>query len=101
MEVEPIPDDTILPQREYIFLRRGPKILKFSTLPNIFCAQADGRWWQDHRTPGGVMITSNALGHFVYSRLQPDPLCDKDKLGALENAMRTIQNAYRPLLGRA
>jgi hypothetical protein len=20
-------------------------------LPNVFCAQADGRWWHDHRTP--------------------------------------------------
>jgi hypothetical protein len=101
MEVSPIPDDTILTQREYVFLRRPDGLLKFSTLPNIFCAQGDGRWWQDHRTPGGVMITSNALGHFVYSRAQPGPLQDKDKLGALENAMRTIHNCYRSPRGRA
>jgi hypothetical protein len=96
MEVSPIPDDTILPQREYVFLRHFGGLLKFSTLPNIFCAQGDGRWWQDHRTPGGVMITSNALGHFVYSRTQASLLQEKDKLGSLENAMRTIHNAYKP-----
>lgn len=94
MEVEPIPDDTILPQREYLFLRRGPRILKFSTLPNVFCAQADGRWWHDHRTPGGLMTTSNALGHFAYARQGLETLGDKEKLGHLENAMRTIGNAF-------
>jgi len=98
MEVE-VADDTILPQREYVFLRHAreagrPDILKFSTLPNVFCAQGDGRWWQDHRTPGGVMITSNALGHFMYSRNKVAFLQEKEKLWALENAMRTISNAY-------
>lgn len=47
-------------QREHVFLRRlENETLKFSTLPNIFCAQGDGRWWHDHRTPGDIMITSN------------------------------------------
>jgi hypothetical protein len=99
MEVD-VADDTILAQREYVFLRRfsddgQPDILKFSTLPNVFCAQGDGRWWQDHRTPGGVMMTSNALGHFVYSRNKGALLQEKDKLLALENAMQTISHAYR------
>lgn len=100
MEVEPIPDDTILPQREYVFLRRKAKILKFSTLPNVFCSQADGRWWHDHRTPGGVMITSNALGHFAYARPGLDVLEEKDKVLNLENAMRTISNAFPGADGR-
>ena len=47
------------------------------------------------------MITSNALGHFVYSRSKVPVLQEKDKLLALENAMRTIKNAYRgPTRGR-
>lgn len=100
MEIDKIKDDTYQTQREYVFLRQAtegghPKILTFSTLPNIFCAQGDGRWWHDHRTPGGIMITSNALGHFVYSRAKVGTLQDKDKLTALENAMRTINNAYK------
>ena len=99
MEVDRVDDDTILPQREYVFLRipeshPDPEILKFATLPNVFCTQADGRWWHDHRTPGGIMITSNALGHFTYARLSTKILSEKDKLLALENAMRTISNAF-------
>ena len=100
MEVHPINDDTILEQREYVFLRqqlpnRKVRLLKFSTLPNVFCTQGDGRWWQDHRTPGGIMITSNALGHFAYVRQKTNDLVEKDKLWALENAMRTIGNAAK------
>jgi hypothetical protein len=100
MEIPWIQNDTFHVKSEYVFLRRktadGKKeILKFSTLPNIFCAQGDGRWWQDHRTPGGLMITSNALGHFMYSRTTQPTLQDKDKRWALENAMRTIHNAHQ------
>jgi len=100
MELDRIDDDTFRTQREYLFLRKSgaanSKLLKFSTLPNIFCAQADGRWWHDHRTPGGVMVTSNALGHFIHSRTGTIPsLQEKEKILALEHAMRTINNAYR------
>jgi hypothetical protein len=97
MEIKPIRDDTFHTQREYVFLRTndGLRLLKFSTLPNIFCAQGDGRWWHDHRTPGGIMITSNALGHFMYSRSGNTTLEPATKIVALENAMRTINNAYK------
>jgi hypothetical protein len=100
MEIGSIGDDTFHTQREYVFLKRQSadgkaKLLKFSTLPNIFCAEGDGRWWHDHRTPGGIMITSNALGHFLYSRTKKETLEAAEKTWALENAMRTINNAYR------
>ena len=100
MEIGGIKDDTYHTQSEYVFLRKTQdngkdKLLKFSTLPNVFCAQGDGRWWHDHRTPGGIMITSNALGHFVYSRSGSNALGEKEKIGALEQAMRTINNAHR------
>jgi hypothetical protein len=96
LEISPIPDDSFKTQREYVFLRPpSGSILKFSTLPNVFCAQGDGRWWHDHRTPGGIMITSNALGHFAYSRIPKANLEEKDKTVTLESAMRTIDNAYR------
>jgi hypothetical protein len=98
MEVPEVPDDTIVPQREYVFLRMATgrnKFLKFATLPNIFCAQGDGRWWHDHRSPGGVMITSNALGHDLYSRNGRSQIDESKKLEAAEQAMRTINNAYR------
>lgn len=93
MQVE-IADDTFHTQREYVFLRgQHHDVLKFSTLPNIFCSQGDGRWWHDHRTPGGIMITSNALGHFMYARSKKAALEPSEGIWALENAMRTISNA--------
>jgi hypothetical protein len=99
MQVDSIPDNTILPQREYVFLRKikkgsETKLLKFATLPNVFCTQADGRWWHDHRTPGGIMITSNALGHYVLTRNREGAMGEKEKTQALDNAMRTIDNAF-------
>ena len=95
METERIDDDTIVPQREYVFLRTEPgKFLKFATLPNVFCAQGDGRWWHDHRTPGGIMITSNALGHFELSKSRSAAVGEKETTHALDNAMRTIKNAF-------
>jgi hypothetical protein len=49
MQVQPIEDDTLLTEQEYVFLRQqdpggATRLLKFSTLPNIFCCQGDGRW---------------------------------------------------------
>ena len=41
------------------------------------------------------MITSNALGHHLCSLGGTAVLSDKQKIGGLEQAMRTIQNAFR------
>ena len=41
------------------------------------------------------MITSNALGHDLYSRNGRVQIDDAKKLEAVEQAMRTINNAYR------
>jgi hypothetical protein len=90
-----VPDDTILPQREYVYLAKtvGEKriLLKFATLPNLFCPQGDQRWWHDHRTPGGIMITSNALGNFMHGLNPGGP---PDTCRALKQAFMTIQNAF-------
>lgn len=100
MEIPRVEDDTIHTQREYVFLRNRPgepdTLVRFSTLPNVFCAQGDGRWWHDHRTPGGVMITSNALGHFVMSRSAARTISPRDRTQAIEHAMMTISNAFAP-----
>jgi hypothetical protein len=34
---------------------------------NYFCAQGDGRWWRDHRIPGGMAFSINSVGHMVKS----------------------------------
>ena len=90
-----VPDDTILAQHEYVYLAKTIDekrvLLKFATLPNIFCPQGDKRWWHDHRTPGGIMITSNALGHFMHCQKPSGP---PDTRKALKQAFMTIQNAF-------
>jgi len=40
------------------------------------------------------MITSNALGHFELSRAGAIEITNKEKAHGLDNAMRTIKNAY-------
>lgn len=32
---------------------------------NYFCSNADGRWWQDHRIPGGLAFSVNSVGHMA------------------------------------
>jgi hypothetical protein len=34
---------------------------------NFFGAGGDGRWWHDHRIPGGVGYSMNSVGHLVKS----------------------------------
>ena len=47
------------------------------------------------------MVTSNALGHFMYARSSKSSLDVSDYTWALENAMRTISNAQtRPSGGK-
>jgi hypothetical protein len=87
---------------------------------NVFAAQADGRWWQDHRTPGGLAFSMNSVGHMA-RRLLEDALQARPALAervaglppekleswALPLAMRTIATAARGpipgtwLLGRS
>ena len=90
MELDRIDDDSYHTQREYVFLRqvdadKRQSVIKFSTLPNIFCVQGDRRWWHDHRTPGGLMVTSNALGHFMYGRSKDRHLDQTSLNWALEH----------------
>jgi len=86
---------------------------------NYFCAQGDGRWWQDHRIPGGMAFSMNSVGHMVKSRVLATGMNELEErlLGAstgdwvqsnidtLERAlilaMRTIEGASIAVSGRA
>lgn len=91
---------------------------RWSTGVNYFSAQGDGRWWQDHRIPGGMALSVNSVGHLVKSGIvakamrdldegtgapfedYPEPKVDSlDK--ALELAMRTIGMASDAVSGKA
>lgn len=37
---------------------------------NYFSAQADGRWWSDHRIPGGMAFSMNSVGHMARTRAE-------------------------------
>jgi hypothetical protein len=55
-----------------IFLERpGPTRVtwKWNVGVNYFAANADGRWWRDHRIPGGVGFSMNSAGPMVKSGL--------------------------------
>lgn len=85
---------------------------------NYFCAQGDGRWWNDHRIPGGMAFSVNSVGHLVKSGqianamraldeitgapAEPYPETNVDSLDkALELAMRTIAMASNAVSGKA
>jgi len=85
---------------------------------NYFCAQGDGRWWRDHRIPGGMAFSVNSVGHRVKSAKlaaamrqgvqtlgAPEEEWDASKIDSLEKAlilaMRTIANASPAVSGKA
>lgn len=73
---------------------------------NVFAAAADGRWWHDHRIPGGLALSMNSIGH-MSRKMAEDYLARvgrSDSLGtarerlvswAVPMAMRTILTAER------
>ncbi|MCW5775360.1 MAG: hypothetical protein KIS87_02795 [Phycisphaeraceae bacterium] len=85
---------------------------------NYFAANGDGRWWQDHRMPGGIAFSVNSVGHMARSgaiakllkdgagvlgldsrELPATPVDSLDK--ALLVAMQTIAGASQAVSGKA
>jgi hypothetical protein len=58
--------------------------VKFTFTVDYFAAAGDGRWWHDHRVPGGIAFTANSLGHMVRTNEWY-----RDKTGQIEWALRT------------
>ena len=78
-----------------------PRMRSWKAGVNYFSAQADQRWWHDHRIPGGMAFSMNSVGHMA--RVMAERALSKDtslrtdevpreKLvyWALPKAMRTI-----------
>lgn len=95
-----------------------PKTWKWDAGVNYFGAQGEGRWWRDHRIPGGIAFSVNSVGHMVKSEVlaramralgeqldlgeaagRPIPLDALPK--ALLLAMKTINLAAETPWGRA
>lgn len=118
--LEPIPTDQVFLDELFLEVPGGSRMTwRWHAGVNYFCAQGDGRWWQDHRVPGGMAFSVNSVGHMAKSgRLA---LAMKDfntALGipvddggkdpkieslptALEFAMRTIAIASEAVSGKA
>lgn len=62
---------------------------------DFFAAAGDGRWWHDHRFPGGIAFTANAAGHMkCFMDWYEKP--GRDHGGwAVTQAMMTIARAHR------
>jgi hypothetical protein len=85
---------------------------------NFFAAAGDGRWWRDHRIPGGIAFSMNSVGHLVKSGQIATKMSELATLlnapteelvatkvdslpKALDLAMRTIDMAADTPSGRA
>jgi hypothetical protein len=84
------------------------KIRRWKVGVNFFAAQADGRWWHDHRIPGGMAFSMNSVGHMarklVEEAIRVNPRLaervarlpvEQLESWALPLAMRTIATASR------
>jgi hypothetical protein len=78
-------------EREYVQFR-------FSV--DFFMAQGDGRWWQDHRIPGGLAFTANSAGHMRRYREWYEGMTQQEEW-VLQTAMLTIHSAAETPYGRA
>jgi len=91
---------------------------KWNTGVNYFCSQGDGRWWQDHRIPGGMAFSVNSVGHMIKSGILAKAMAQMEKLlgapgnqwvpskvdspeDALQYAMLTIDSSSDAVSGRA
>lgn len=66
--LEPVSDDSVYLERVHLE-RPGParRTWAWKAGVNFFAAAGDGRWWRDHRFPGGVAFSVNSVGHMVKS----------------------------------
>ncbi len=80
---------------ETLFLRHPTeqRFWKFTFSVDFFGSQGDGRWWHDHRSPGGLLFTANSVGHMrLYRELYEGKEADQAEW-VMQSAMKTIDDA--------
>jgi hypothetical protein len=87
---------------ETLFLRdpTHQQYVKFTFSLDFFGAQGDGRWWHDHRVPGGIAFTANSIGHMARSREWYESKGPQIEW-AVELAMLTVDAAAQTEWGKA
>lgn len=66
---------------------------RFKVIMDFFASAGDGRWWHDHRFPGGIAFTFNSLGHMARTREWYENNSRPIEWAA-RMAMTTIGNAF-------
>ena len=74
--------------------------VRFSFSVDFFAAAGDGRWWHDHRFPGGIAFTANSVGHMRRYREWYEDKTDQ-RGWITRTAMETIALAAETPYGRA
>lgn len=74
--------------------------VQFTFSVDYFGAQGDGRWWHDHRCPGGILFTANSVGHMQRYREWYENRKDQQDW-VLQTAMLTIHRAAETPYGKA
>jgi len=88
---------------DWLYLRNPNSELyhKFRVILDFFASAGDGRWWHDHRFPGGIAFTFNSLGHMTRTREWYEKNTTPVEW-ATRMAMLTISNAHQhPVYGKA
>lgn len=70
---------------------------------NYFSSHGDGRWWKDHRIPGGMAFSMNSVGHMALCQRAIKKYDDSDPRGllwALQVAMQLIDDTTPGISGR-
>jgi len=76
------------------------EFVRFLVNLDFFAAQGEGRWWHDHRIPGGFAFTANATGHMACFQSWYERKTDSTRW-TLNTAMRTIDGAQKTAWGVA
>jgi hypothetical protein len=74
--------------------------VRFQFSIGFFMAQGDGRWWHDHRIPGGLAFTANSTGHMRRFREWYEGLPGQEEW-VLNTTMLTIDAAADTPYGKA
>ncbi len=115
--VDVVPDQAYLDELFYEFDIKNRPVKQWSVGVNYFCSNGDGRWWRDHRIPGGMALSMNSVGHMVGSGAASNAVAavarelgfDSNELPskvaslseALVLAMQTIKNSSQAISGKA
>lgn len=84
--------NTITSDFLYLENPRDGNFYGFRFNADFFACAGDGRWWHDHRFPGGIAFTANSTGHMMRFREWYQGR-DQSESWGLKQAMLTIKNS--------